>query len=197
MNLSQSLSRKVGHAHRVWLCPAIVAAVCGLACCGLAWGQEETAAGEGEVTNVAPEAEAPPYVMPYALVIACVGLGVMLVCRSANRHELTKKWKPVGLLGAREGDGEGDDQAGPASRTKQVSKEAQTALTISIAGVIPVVGIFIAAFGLVKSLQAKKAIAQNKLLAGEGVALSGIIVAAILIAVQLVVTILVAIKLLS
>lgn len=193
MNLPQRLSRKLGPAHRVWLCAVLVTAVCGLACCGAAWGQEDM---EGETSSSAEAAESPPYVLPYALVIACVGLGVMLVCRSANRHALTQKWKPVGLSGAR-GDAESDDTAGPAPRTKQVSKEAQTALGISIAGVIPVVGLFVGAFGLFKSVQAKKAIDQNRLLAGEGIALSGIIVGAIMIVVQLVVTIVIVIKMAS
>lgn len=139
----------------------------------------------------------PKYVGSYAIVILCIGLGVMLVCRSANRHELTKKWKPTGLTGAGDEEEEGAEQEGPAARTKKPCKEAQVGLGFSIAGLLPVVGIFLGGYGLWKSLQAKKMIARNKLLTGEGQAMAGIIIGPIAIVISLVLTVVIAINLAS
>jgi len=201
MNLPSMSTAGADSARRPFWLLLLTVVFC-LVLSGAVWAQDDDDdddddSGNGEVTtSTAAEAEAPPYVLPYALVIACVGLGTLLVCRSANRHSLTKKWKPSGLFGARGGEEEGK-KAGPAPRTRQVSKDAQTGLYVSIAGLVPVVGLFLAAFGLWKSVQAKKSIAQNRLLSGEGTALAGIIVGAIMIVVQIVVTVVILIKALS
>lgn len=147
-------------------------------------------AQEGEAKE--EPAKGPAYVGAYSLVILCVGGGTFLACRSAGRHAPKEKRRkmPSAHVGGDDADGE-KKKDGPASRTKQVSQEAKTALTISIAGIVPVVGLFIGGFGLWKSIQAKKIVARNKLLSGEGIALAGIIVGAVMIVVQIVVTVLI------
>ena len=187
MNLSHTQDGRSGTARR-WLGRAILATVLASACLGTgtAWAQRES----GDKKGPTP----PLYVMPYALVIMCVGLGTMLVCRSANRQSMTKKWKSRGWMGHAEQASGGKKKGGPAVRTKQVSKEAQTALSISIAGIIPVVGLVLGAFGAWKSVRARALIAQNKLLTGDGIALAGIIVGAVMVVIQLVVTAVVVVK---
>jgi hypothetical protein len=62
---------------------AAYAAACWLAVGALALAQ---AGGAGEKT----EAEAPPYVVPYALVILCIGLGLAVVLNSSKRRDRAK-----------------------------------------------------------------------------------------------------------
>jgi len=203
MNALERLSRGADGWRRIALILLAVAAVSWPASCGIAWAQEDEEEyeeeyddddGDSTVTTTTPgESESPPYVLPYALVILCVGLGVFLVCRSANRHAPTKKWAPTGLLQAR-GDEEAGAKEGPAPRTKELCKDAQTGLILAITGLIPAVGIFTGAFGLWKSVKAKKMIAQNRLLRGEGMALAGIIIAPIAIVISLAVTVVILIK---
>jgi len=59
------------------------AAGCWLAAGAAAFAQ---AGGAGEKTEGSP----PPYVIPYALVILCIGLGLAIVLNSAKRRERAK-----------------------------------------------------------------------------------------------------------
>ena len=156
------------------------------------YGEEDEAS---ESTEKAKDDKPPMFVGPYALVIACVGLGVWVLCRPSRREGPKETaWLPSGLLGS--GDAEGEaKKKGPAARGKEVCPQAKTALNISIAGIVPVLGLLLGGLGLFKSIQAKKLIAENRRLTGDGLALAGIIVGAVMIVVQAVVTVVVVIKL--
>jgi hypothetical protein len=71
---------------RLWFWAIAVLSWLGLE--GLAWAQA------GGVGVPAPpqqgEGEAPPYVLPYALVILCLGLGLTVVLNSSKRRERAK-----------------------------------------------------------------------------------------------------------
>jgi hypothetical protein len=57
------------------------AGVCWLGAAAAAWAQ-----GPGQEKP----AEAPPYVVPYAVVLLCIGLGVAVVLNSSKRRERAK-----------------------------------------------------------------------------------------------------------
>jgi hypothetical protein len=52
---------------------------------GLAWAQAGGATGTGQ-----QEVQAPPYVLPYTLVILCIGLALTIVLNSSKRRERAK-----------------------------------------------------------------------------------------------------------
>ena len=68
---------------RLWLGAFAVISWLGLQ--GLALGQAGTGASPGGEAG-----EAPPYVMPYALVILSIGLGLTVVLNSSKRRERAK-----------------------------------------------------------------------------------------------------------
>jgi hypothetical protein len=57
-----------------------------LALHGLAWAQAGGAPGAGQKTEEPP----PAYVLPYVLVIVCLGIGLTIVLNSAKRRERAK-----------------------------------------------------------------------------------------------------------
>jgi hypothetical protein len=50
---------------------------------GTAWAQAQ----RGQIGKKEEAAAGPVYVIQYALVILCVGLGLFIVCRSSNRRD--------------------------------------------------------------------------------------------------------------
>jgi hypothetical protein len=60
-----------------------------LAHSGLCW-LAAGAAALAQAPGQEKPAEAPPYVVPYALVILCIGLGVTIVINSARRRDRAK-----------------------------------------------------------------------------------------------------------
>lgn len=144
-----------------------------------AWGQEKK-----------EEAARPaPFLVPYALVILSIGLGMMVLCRSSRRQDRAKSEAlPAGLTPEQLRAGtKPKAPAGPVRRGKEMSEEAKSALTVAIVGVVlPVLGLLLGAFALWKSLQAKKHIKENPRLTGENVAMAGMIVGGVAIAVGLI-----------
>ena len=68
---------------RLWFSAFTVLSWLGLQ--GIAWAQANKGGSSG------PEAdEAPPYVMPYALVILCLGLGLTVLLNSSKRRDRAK-----------------------------------------------------------------------------------------------------------
>lgn len=61
------------------------------ACAGLCW-LASSAVALAQATPPGQEAaeRTPPYVVPYALVILCIGLGVTIVINSAKRRDRAK-----------------------------------------------------------------------------------------------------------
>ena len=125
------------------------------------------------------------WVLPYAFVILCIGLGVFVVCRSARRKERAKpeQYEKVSLIDR--GDGEkavAVEKRHGIMRTKQECKEAKTALTMSIVGVFIVP---MCVVGLLQGIKARKLISQDRRLSGEDKALGAIIVAVVGLAIWL------------
>lgn len=63
------------------LCGFVLAVACWLAFSATAWAQPP---------GQEPAEKTPPYVVPYALVILCVGLGVTIVINSSKRRDRAK-----------------------------------------------------------------------------------------------------------
>ncbi len=68
---------------RLWLAALAVSFWLGLQ--GLAWAQVAGSQGSTE-----QPAEAPPYVLPYFVVILCLGLALTIVLNSSKRRERAK-----------------------------------------------------------------------------------------------------------
>ena len=120
------------------------------------------------------------WVLPYAFVILCVGLGMMVVCRSARRKERAKpeQYDKISLIDR--GDGEeavAQEKRRGIQRAKQECKEAKTALIVSIVGLVICVPLCI--IGLIQGIKARKRIAGDRRLSGDGQALAAIIISAI------------------
>lgn len=184
MNLSHELSSRAGAARRRWLYLALLGVYLVIASGGIGLAQESEESSYSEDTSsstaapAAEEAKSPAYVMPYALTIACVGLGLMLVCRSANRQSLTKKWKGVGL--SAHGEEAADGKKGPAPRGPRPCPEAQSALVLSIVALfIPIVGFV----SLPKASAAKRIISQNPGMTGDGKANAAKIISIVALAI--------------
>ncbi len=75
------MNRLVGFSRRV--CPLVLAGVY-----WLAWNMAALAQAPGPGQEKAEET--PPYVVPYAIVILCVGLGVTIVLNSSKRRDRAK-----------------------------------------------------------------------------------------------------------
>jgi len=76
-------NRMLVFGRRLWFSAFAVLSWLGLQ--GLAWAQAGGAKGAGQ-----QEEEAPPYVLPYALVILCLGLALTVVLNSSKRRERAK-----------------------------------------------------------------------------------------------------------
>jgi hypothetical protein len=74
-------NRMLVFGRRLWFSAFAVLSWLGLQ--GLAWAQANAA-------KAAQEEESPPYVMPYALVILCLGLGLTVVLNSSKRRDRAK-----------------------------------------------------------------------------------------------------------
>ena len=131
-----------------------------------------------EDPNARPEPPAgPSWVLPYAFVVLCVGLGMFAVCRGARRKERAKPehYEKTSLI--ERGDAEkavAQEKRRGIQRVKQECKEAKTALTTSIIGVLIVP---MCVVGLFQGIKARKLISQDRRLSGDEKALGAIIVA--------------------
>jgi len=68
---------------RLWFSAFAVLSWLGLQ--GLAWAQAGGPTGSGD-----QQGEAPPYVLPYTLVVLCLGLALTIVLNSSKRRERAK-----------------------------------------------------------------------------------------------------------
>lgn len=75
------MNRRTGFGRALW--SFVLAGACWLATLGAAWAQPP---GPGQEAAE----KTPPYVVPYALVILCVGLGVTIVINSSKRRDRAK-----------------------------------------------------------------------------------------------------------
>ncbi len=148
----------------------LLTALCWTALAGLVLAQEEKKEDAG-----APQ----PYLLPYVLVLLSVGLGMMIICRPSYREDRTKKEALPGSITAEQLHGK-QKKAMPSQgprRTKQVSPEAKSALTLAIVGaVLPVLGLLLGPFAFYKASQARQAIKRNPRLTGDNFAVAGMIV---------------------
>lgn len=137
------------------------------------------------------------WVVPYAFVILCVGLGMFIVCRTARRKERAspEQYEKISLIDR--GDAEeavAQEKRHGVKRAKQECKEAKTALSMSIAGVfIPPMCVV----GLIQGIKARKLISQDRRLSGDDKALGAIIVAVVGLAIWLLIGLFVILALLG
>ncbi len=162
MNLIPFCLRKLNYS--------ILAILCWVSFSGIALAAEGES-GESYGSSI--------WVLPYAYVILCVGLGMFVVCRSARRKDRAKPepYDKISLLDREDGEAAvAQEKRHGIQRTKQESKEAKSALTMSI------VGIFIVPMcvvGLIQGIKARKLIAQDRRLSGEDKAFTAIIVSVV------------------
>ncbi len=119
------------------------------------------------------------WVLPYAFVILCVGLAMFIVCRSARRKDRARpeSYDKVSLIDREDGEAAvAEEKRHGIRRTKQESKEAKSALTMSIVGIFIVP---LCVVGLIQGIKARKLIAQDRRLSGEEKALGAIIVSVV------------------
>ena len=162
MNRSPSCLRKLNYSFLTVCCWMNVQ---GLALAAAARGAAEK------------EASGPSWVLPYAFVILCVGLGMFVVCRSARRKERARPedYEKTSLLERGDaGKGVIQEKRRGLQRSKQECKDAKTALTMSIIGVFIVP---MCVVGLIQGIKARKLISQDRRLSGDEKALGAIIVA--------------------
>ena len=181
MNPSPSCLRKLNYM--------LLAVCCWISVQGIALAAEASGSSGGS-GGVA-------WVLPYAFVILCIGLGVFVVCRGAHRKERARpeQYEKISLIDR--GDSEKADtqeKRQGVKRAKQECKEAKAALTMSIVGVfIPGVGVV----GLLQGIKAKKIVSQDRRLSGEEKALGAIIVGAASLAIWLLIGLVVLMMLLG
>ena len=156
-----------------------LAAVCWTALHTVAWAQ---AAGGGVKEG---GGGGPAYLAPYALVVLCIGLGMLFVCRSARRRLRARpeEYKSAGLIGSDDEEAEGaasgeyqpPGMRAAARRASQECKEAKSALTYAIVGIF-CFGIILEPIAFFKALQAKKLIKEDPRLTGDGKATAALII---------------------
>ena len=167
MNPSPSCLRKLTYS--------LLAVCCWISTQGLALAAESSDSGGGGVA----------WVLPYAFVILCIGLGMFVVCRSARRKERARpeQYEKISLIDR--GDAEkavAVEKRHGVKLAKQECKEAKTALTMSIVGVFIVP---MCVVGLLQGVKARKLISQDRRLSGDDKALGAIIVAVVGLAIWL------------
>lgn len=159
----------------------LLTTVCWTAMAGLVLAQEEKKEEEG-----APQ----PYLLPYVLVLLSIGLGMMVICRPSRRDDGIKKAALPGAITAEQLQGSKKKKAAPQTgprRTKEVSPDAKNALTLAIVGaVLPVLGLLLGPFAVVKGLNARKTIKKNPRLTGDNFAVAGMIVGGVAILIGLI-----------
>ena len=147
---------------------------------GAAWAQAAEPADEGG-------GGAGSWLLPYALVVLCVGLGMLFVCRSAKRRARAKpeEYKSAGLIHEdTEEASTGEYQppgmrAAAAQRGSRECKEAKTALILALAS-LPCAPA-LAPIAIRKALQAKKMIKEDPRLTGDGMATAALIIAGVVL----------------
>ena len=125
------------------------------------------------------------WVLPYAFVILCIGLGMFIVCRSARRKERARpeQYEKISLIDRGDADeAVAQEKRHGIKRAKQECKEAKTALTMSIVGVFIVP---MCVVGLIQGIKARKLISQDRRLSGDDKAVGAIIVAVVGLAIWL------------
>ena len=150
---------------------SILAICCWASASGIALAAEDSG-GESYGSSI--------WVLPYAFVILCIGLGTMVVCRSARRKDRAKpeQYEKISLIDR--GDAEAavaQKKRGGIQRAKQECKEAKTALIMSIVGLVICAPVCIV--GLIQGMKARKLIAGDRRLSGDGQALAAIVISAI------------------
>ena len=160
-----------------------LAAVCWTALHTVAWAQ----AGGGGVKEGG--GGGPSYLAPYALVVLCIGLGMLFVCRSARRRLRARpeEYKSAGLIDSADEEAEaasGEYQPpgmrAAAQRASQECKEAKSALILAIASLL--CGIILGPIAVWKALQAKKMIKEDPRLTGDGMATAALIIGGVMFA---------------
>ena len=182
MNPSPSCLRKLNYS--------LLAVCCWISIQGLALAAEASDSGGESSGGVA-------WVLPYAFVILCVGLGMFIVCRGARRRDRARpeQYEKISLIDR--GDAEeavAQEKRHGIKRAKQECKEAKTALTMSIVGVFIVP---MCVVGLMQGIKARKLISQDRRLSGDDKALGAIIVAAVGLAIWLLIGLFVLLALLG
>jgi hypothetical protein len=164
MNPSPSCLRKLNYT--------LLAVFCWMSTQGLALAAEGSDSGGGSGGALV-------WIMPYAFAILCIGLGMFVVCRGARRKERAhpEQYEKVSLIDRGDPDkAVAQEKRHGVRRTKQESKEAKTALTISIVGLF-IPGVCIV--GLLQGMKARKLISQDRRLSGDEKALGAVIVGAL------------------
>ena len=164
MNPSPSCLRKLNYT--------LLAVCCWMSTQGLALAAEDSGSGGGSSGALI-------WLMPYAFVVLCIGLGMFVVCRGARRKERARpeQYEKVSLIDR--GDAEkavAQEKRHGVRRTKQECKEVKTALTISIVGLL-IPGVCV--IGLLQGMKARKLISQDRRLSGDEKALGAVIMGAL------------------
>jgi len=122
-----------------------------------------------------------PWLMPYALVVLGIGLGMLFVCRSAKRRARAKpeEYKSAGLIHeeteeAPSGEYQPPGMRAAAQRGTQECKEAKSALIYAVAGLLCCAPL--AVFAIIKALRARQMIREDPRLSGEGMATFALII---------------------
>lgn len=155
---------------------SILAIFCWASAYGVAFAAEGGESGGGSYG-------ASVWVLPYALVILCIGLGMFVVCRSARRKDRAKpeSYEKISLIDRGDADeAVAEEKRHGVQRTKRECKEAKSAMIMSIVGLIICAPLCI--FSLIQGLKARKMIAGDRRLSGDGQALAAVVISAIGIA---------------
>jgi hypothetical protein len=129
----------------------------------------------------------PAYLLPWALIVMCIGLGLLMVCRTSNRKSRAgpQQYERVSFLDREDADkAVATGKRGGLKRTAQLCKEAKMSMNMSFVGlaVVPV-----AVFALLQGIKARKLISQDRRLTGETQALTGIVVSVLAIVLWLII----------
>jgi hypothetical protein len=149
--------------------------------CSTAFAQESdddaVSPEDAEFTEGIKTATGLPFPFFIAVVFLPTGIGIFVLCMSADRRVRDKEeeYKPTRLAETLGGEQQIAPQGGAPARMAggKQCKEAKSALTLGIVAFlfIPILGIP----AILTGLKAKKLIAQDRRLTGEGAALAGII----------------------
>ena len=155
-------------------CLSILALICWTAVPGVVLAQ----AAEG--SEESPGGGALAYLAPWAVIVMCIGLGLVLVCRSSNRQSRAgpEQYAKVSFMDREDAEkAVATAKRGGLKRVAEPCKEATNALIMASVGLV--ICAILCPMGLIKGLQAKKMIAQNPRLTGEGQAMAAIVVGGI------------------